>query len=482
MNQSLQRTFRLARSAMILAVSAIAPFSIAMGASAPQPYPGEADFRDLYKELVETNTTLSAGSCTAAAEKMATRLQKAGMPASSMQILAPAEFPRSGSLVASFPGKDAKLEPIMLLAHIDVVEARREDWVRDPFTLIEEDGFFYARGASDDKAMASIFTDLLVRWSEQKYQPKRGVTLALTCGEETSDHFNGVHWLLEKHPSLMKAKFVVNEGAGGLLDANGRQLSLDVQAGEKVYQDFKLEVTHPGGHSSRPTRENPINRMAAALMRLAAYQFPVSLNDTTRAYFLAQAEMASPEVSADMRAIVADPSNDAAAQRLWTANPSWNGMLRTTCVATQFDGGHAPNALPQRARVNVNCRILPGVPMEQVRAELIRVLADESISVNFGDEMGLAAPAPPLTAEIMDPVRAIAKTLWPDARVVPTMSTGATDGRFLNAAGTPTYGISGIFADAAGSGAHGLNERVRVRSVLDARRFLHELVTSYTRH
>jgi acetylornithine deacetylase/succinyl-diaminopimelate desuccinylase-like protein len=478
----LRRASRLARASLILAVTVVAPLAGAMGADISSASPGEAAFRELYKELVETNTTLSAGSCTDAAQKMAARLQRAGMPAAAMQILAPAEFPRSGSLLASYPGKDPQLEPIMLLAHLDVVEARRADWVRDPFTLVEENGFFYARGASDDKAMAAIFTDLLVRWREQGYRPQRGVTLALTCGEETSEHFNGVRWLLETHPELMRARFVLNEGAGGLLDASGRHLSLDVQAGEKVYQDFRLEVAHAGGHSSRPTRENSINRMAAALTRLAAYQFPVSLNDTTRAYFLAQAELQPPEVAADMHAIVADPADDAAAQRLWTANPSWNGMLRTTCVATQFEGGHAPNALPQRARVNVNCRVVPGVAMEQVRADLIRVVADDTVSVEFGDERGLPAPAPPLTAEMLDPIRAIARTLWPTAHVVPTMSTGATDGRFLNAAGTPTYGISGIFSDAAGSGAHGLNERIRVQSLLDARRFLQELVKSYTRH
>ena len=481
MNPFLPRVPGRFRPAMLTALAALAPCAMALGATLP-PYPGEAEFRDLYRELVETNTTLSAGSCTAAAEKMAARLQRAGLSAASMQILAPAEFPQSGSLLVSYPGKDERLEPIMLLAHIDVVEARREDWVRDPFVLVEEGGFFYARGASDDKAMASIFTDLLVTWGEQKYRPRRGVTLALTCGEETSEHFNGVSWLLQTHPELMKAQFVLNEGAGGLLDANGRHLSLDVQAGEKVYQDFRLEVTHHGGHSSRPTRENPINRLATALTRIGAYQFPVSLNDTTRAYFLAQAEMASAADAVDMRAIVADPSDDAAAQRLWTANPSWNGMLRTTCVTTQIEGGHAPNALPQRAQANVNCRILPGVPMEQVRADLVRVVGDDAVTVAFGDEMGLPAPAPPLTAEIMEPIRAIAKTLWPEARVVPTMSTGATDGRFLNALGTPTYGISGVFADAAGSGAHGLNERIRVQSLLDARRFLHELVKSYTRH
>ncbi len=263
---------------------------------------------------------------------------------------------------------------------------------------------------------------------------------------------------------------------------DGRHLSLDVQAGEKVYQDFKLEVTHPGGHSSRPTRENPINRMAAALTRLAAYQFPVSLNDTTRAYFLAQAEMASPEVAADMRAIVADPSNDAAAQRLWTANPELErhaphdlcrhavrGRPRAQCPAAARE---SQRELPHPAGRADGAGACRPHPRDRGRRD----------QRQFRRRNGAAAPAPPLTAEMLDPIRAIAKTLWPDARVVPTMATGATDGRFLNAAGTPTYGISGVFADAAGSGAHGLNERIRVQSLLDARRFLHELVTSYTRH
>jgi acetylornithine deacetylase/succinyl-diaminopimelate desuccinylase-like protein len=443
---------------------------------------GEAAFRSLYEELVETNTTLSSGSCTEAAQKMARRLQQAGLPADSMQVLAPEDRPRSGSFVATYAGRDTKLPPILLLAHIDVVEARREDWVRDPFTLVEEDGFFYGRGTSDDKAMASIFTDLLVRWAERGYRPQRGVRLALTCGEETPETFNGVEWLLRTHPELMQAKFVINEGAGGLLDAQGRHVSLDVQAGEKVYQDLTLELTHPGGHSSRPTRENPIVRMSAALVRLGAYQFPASLNDATRGYFEAQARLQPPEVAADMRAIVANPADDAAAQRLWTANPSWNGMLRTTCVATEFDGGHAPNALPQRAKVNVNCRILPGVPIEQVRQKLVEVLADPAIDVRLSGDPGLASTPPPLTDEVLQPIRKLAKQLWPEATVVPTMATGATDGRYLNAAGIPTYGVSGLFADAAGSGAHGLNERIRVRSLLDARRFLQQLVEVYTRH
>ena len=465
-----------------LAVVMLASIAAIAQAAAPRADDGEAGFRALYKELVETNTTLSAGSCTVAAEKMAARLQRAGMPAGAMQVLAPEDHPQSGSLVASYPGRNAKLKPILLLAHIDVVEARREDWERDPFTLVEEGGYFYARGSSDDKAMAAIFTDLLVRWSEQGYRPQRGVTLALTCGEETPANFNGVSWLLKAHPELLQAHFVVNEGAGGLLDADGKHLSLEVQAGEKVYQDFTLALAHPGGHSSRPTRENPIVRLSAALTRVGAYQFPVALNEATRGYFTAQADLASPDVAADMRAIVANPQDDAAAQRLWTANPSWNGMLRTTCVVTQITGGHANNALPQRAAANVNCRILPGVPPEQVRDELVRVIADDKISVDMAGDRGLTSPAPALTTEIMQPIREIAHRMWPEARVVPTMSTGGTDGRFLNAAGIPTYGVSGIFADAAGSGAHGLNERVRVQSLLEGRHFLQELVTSYTRH
>ena len=272
----------------------------------------------------------------------------------------------------------------------------------------------------------------------------------------------------------------MNEGAGGLLDAAGKPMSLEVQAGEKIYQDFTLEVQNQGGHSSRPTRDNAIVRMAAAIVRLGAYQFPASLNDATRGYFTAQASLQPPEIAAAMRAIVANPADDAAAQALWTANPSWNGMLRTTCVATQFAGGHAPNALPQRATVNVNCRILPGVPVDQVQQDIARVLADEAISIRRAGERGLDSKPPPLTPEFLAPIRKVAAKLWPGVPVVPTMSTGATDGRYLNAAGVPTYGVSGMFDEAAGSGAHGLDEHIRVQSVIDGRRFLGEIVEAYT--
>jgi acetylornithine deacetylase/succinyl-diaminopimelate desuccinylase-like protein len=440
---------------------------------------GEAEFRALYRELVEIDTTLSSGSCTAAADAMVARLQAAGMPKGSMQVLAPPERPKSGALIAVYPGQDPQLEPLMLLAHIDVVEARREDWERDPFTLVEEGGFFYARGASDDKAMAAVFTDTLVRFSEQGFRPRRSIKLALTCGEETPSTFNSVEWLLRTQPGVLKAKFVLNEGAGGLLGADGRHVALDIQAGEKVYQDFELETTNPGGHSSRPVRDNAINDLAAGLARLATYQFPISVNPTTRAYFEAQARLAPAPVAADMLAVLGTPPDEAAAERLWAANPSWNSMLRTTCVATQVEGGHAPNALPQRARANVNCRILPGVPIESVRAEIQKAVADDGIRVRATGAPGLPAPVPLLSPSIMEPAKTVAAELWPGVPVIPTLSTGATDGRFLNAAGIPTYGLSGMFHDTRGNRAHGLNERIRVRSLMEGRRFLYEVVKIY---
>lgn len=444
--------------------------------------PDEAEFRDLYRELVEIDTTLSAGSCTEAEEAMARRLRAAGLPEEGIRILAPADRPADGALIATLPGSDRRLLPIVLLAHIDVVEARREDWGRNPFELVEEGGFFYARGASDDKAMAAVFTDALIRYRREGFVPLRDLKLALTCGEETPATFNSVKWLLATQPEVLRAKFVLNEGAGGLLDAAGKPLLLQVQAGEKVYQDFLLESRDRGGHSSRPGRTNAINQLVAGLARLAAHQFPISLNSTTREYFEQQAALAPPAVAADIRTVLdSDPPDAAAADRLWTVDPTWNGMMRTTCVATQVQGGHAPNAMPQRASANVNCRILPGVPVESVRAELVRIVADQGISVRRVGEEGLDAVVPPLTPQILGPARAVAARIWPGVPIVPTMSTGGTDGSYLNAAGIPTYGMSGMFHDVEGSRAHGLNERIRVRSLLDGRRFLYEVVKLYAR-
>jgi acetylornithine deacetylase/succinyl-diaminopimelate desuccinylase-like protein len=281
---------------------------------------------------------------------------------------------------------------------------------------------------------------------------------------------------------VLRAKFVLNEGAGGLLDAAGKPQLLQIQAGEKVYQDFRLETSDRGGHSSRPGRTNAINQLVAGLARLARHEFPVSLNTTTRAYFEQQAALAAPAVAADIRAVLdSSPPDAAAVDRLWTVDPTWNGMMRTTCVATQVQGGHAPNAMPQRAFANVNCRILPDVSVESTREELVRIVADEGISVARVGEEGLNAPVPPLTPRILGPAREVAARIWPGVPVVPTMSTGGTDGSYLNAAGIPTYGMSGMFHDVEGSRAHGLNERIRVKSLMDGRRFLYEVVKLYAR-
>jgi acetylornithine deacetylase/succinyl-diaminopimelate desuccinylase-like protein len=446
---------------------------------APAPTPDEAAFRALYKELIEINTTRSVGSCTQAAEAMRTRLLAAGLPAADTQILAPPDRPSDGALIAVLHGRDRAAKPILLLAHIDVVEAKREDWERDPFKLVEEKGWFYARGSSDDKAMAAVFTDTLVRYQKEGFKPRRDIKLALTCGEETSEIFNSVKWLTQTQPKVLDAWFALNEGAGGELDQNEKPVALQIQAGEKVYQDFALEASDVGGHSSRPTKDNPIVRLSAGLAKLGAHNFAIALNPATRGYFLAQTKLVSPEIAADMRAVLANPPDEAAAERLWAVNPGWNGSLRTTCVVTQISGGHAPNALPQHVRANVNCRILPGVPIADVQKEIAGVLGDDKISVAPTGELGMQSPPPPLSEHIMGPVRKVAESIWPGVAIVPTMATGATDGRFLNATGVPTYGLSGMFHDAEGSHAHGLNERIRVKSLMNGRRFLYAVVKLY---
>ena len=434
-------------------------------------------FKGLYKELVETNTTLSVGSCTLASERMAARLKAAGYPDADIQILVPDDRPKDGNLIAVLRGKDPKAAPLLLLAHVDVVEANRADWVRDPFTLIEEGGYFYARGASDDKAMAAVFVDSMVRYREEGFKPRRDIKLALTCGEETADTFNGVEWLLKNHPDTLKAGLALNEGAGGRLDAAGKPQFLGIQAGEKVYQDFTLEITNPGGHSSRPFKDNAIYRLSNALARLGAYDFPVALNQATRLNFTEVAKLETPETAAALRAVLADPGDaDAVAQV--SRDPSRNSMMRTTCVATMVHAGHAPNALPQRATANVNCRILPGVAVAEVQAQLEQVFADSGIKVTPVGDADPSTP-PPLNEAVLGPARKVAATIWPGVLLIPAVATGATDGRFTNAAGTPTYGLSGMFGDPDGGGTHGLNERIRVKSLYDGRTFLHAVAKLY---
>ena len=447
-------------------------------AAQAQARPDQVAFRALYKELVETNTTLSVGSCTVAAEKMATRLKAAGFADKDVSIIVPPDHPTFGALIATLPGTDSKLKPIMLLAHIDVVEANRADWERDPFTLIEENGYFYARGASDDKAMAATFTDNMIRYKTEGFKGKRGLKLVLTCGEETPDTFDGAEWLVTHKRELMDAEFALNEGAGGRLNAAGERLFLGIQAGEKVYQDYTLMTTNPGGHSSRPTKDNAIYHLSAGLTRLGAHDFPTQVNEATLNHFAKMGVIEGGESGAAMSAVAKDPT-DQAAIAIVARDPSRNSMMRTTCVATMLSGGHAPNALPQRAQANVNCRILPGVATEAVRQELVRVLADDKITVAMTGAVSPVSPPPPLSKAITGPVEAVAKEMWPGVALVPAMSTGGTDGRFTNPAGIPTYGLSGMFGDPDGSGVHGLNERIRVRSLYEGRDFLYKVVKLY---
>ncbi len=440
--------------------------------------PDQAAFRETYKELVEINTTLSAGDCTEASKAMAKRLSLAGFPDSDLHIIVEPSHPKEGNLVAVLPGKDPKAKAILLLAHIDVVEAKREDWERDPFKLVEEDGFFYARGASDDKAQAAIWVDTLIRYKKEGYKPRRTIKMALTCGEESDDALNGADLLVTKHRDLIDAGLALNEGAGGLLDDAGKPVSLSIQSGEKVYQDYHFEVTNPGGHSSRPVKDNALARLSAALVKVNADDFPVQLNETTRAYFTAMAPLVDAESGAAMKALVANPS-DAKAAAIVSRNPTWNSMLRTTCVPTMANAGHAPNALPQRARANVNCRIFPGHAAEETRQRLIQVVGDDKVAIKADDTSLRTPPPPPLTPAVMEPLKKQAAKLWPGVPIVPFQTTGATDGKYTNAAGIPTYGLTGIFSDNSGNGVHGLNERVRVKSLYDARDFLYALVKDY---
>jgi acetylornithine deacetylase/succinyl-diaminopimelate desuccinylase-like protein len=440
--------------------------------------PDQVAFRATYKELVETNTTLSAGSCTLAAERMAARLKAAGYPDEDIHLFSTPEHPKEGGLVAILHGTDPKAKAILLLAHIDVVEANRADWTRDPFSLIEENGYFYARGASDDKAMAAVWVDTLIRYRQEGFKPRRSIKLALTCGEETEGSFNGAEYLATQKRDWVDAQFALNEGAGGRLDEKGNRVMLSIQAGEKTYQDYRLEVTNPGGHSSRPVPNNAIYHLAGALTKVSQLEFPVQFNDATRLYFTRMADIVGGENGAAMKAIVANPQ-DEAANAILSKDPSWHSMLRTTCVATMASAGHAPNALPQRASANVNCRIFPGVSPDAIREALARQIGDPEVTVTLVEPRSKAPPAPALNDRLLGPVNKVAGEMWPGVPIVPTMSTGATDGVHLNAAGIPTYGLSGMFGDPDGNGVHGLNERIRVRSLYEGRDFLYRVVKLY---
>jgi acetylornithine deacetylase/succinyl-diaminopimelate desuccinylase-like protein len=465
---------------MVRIVTLVAALGVSLAAAAE---PGESQFRALYQELVETNTTLSAGDCTLAAQRMAAHLKSAGFADSELTIFVPPDHPKEGGLVAVYPGRDPKLKAMLLLAHLDVVEAKREDWTRDPFKLVEEDGMFYARGAIDDKAEAAIWVDTLARLRSEKFKPRRSIKLALTCGEETSSALNGARWLTENRRELVDAAFALNEGAWGEMDAAGKRIALQIQAGEKTSQDFRLEVTNIGGHSSRPVKNNAIYHLAAALTNIGKYEFPVQFNDGNRAYFTAmakiQAAKGETQIAAAMTAFLKNPGDAAALALVADKDPSWNATLRTTCVATMLDAGHATNALPQRARANVNCRIFPGENREDVRKQLENLAADPEVKVITLNVRNENPPVPPLTPAIMKPFEKLAAEFFPGVPVVPVLQAGATDGAFFNSLGIPTYGIMPIFVGPDLGHIHGLNEYLSVQSLLEGRAFLYRLIKDY---
>ncbi|AYJ87600.1 M20/M25/M40 family metallo-hydrolase [Sphingomonas paeninsulae] len=462
------RTF----AAVLLATAAFSP------ASAQTLRPDQTAFRALYQELVETNTTLSVGSCTDAAAKMGARLKAAGFTDSEITYFLTSEHPKDGGLVAVLKGTDARIKPMLLLAHIDVVEAKREDWTRDPFKLIEENGFFYARGAADDKSMAAIWTDAMVRFRQEGYKPKRTIKLALTCGEETSYAFNGAAWLAQNRPELIAAEFALNEGGGGELDPSGKKMSLAMQVGEKAVQNYRIEATNPGGHSSRPVPDNAIYELADALRAVRMYEFPAKFTDTTRAYFSQTAKNVGGQMGGAITALLANPT-DTAANKIVSTDPTYHSTLRTTCVATLLDGGHANNALPQRAGANINCRIFPGETNETTRAALVTAINDPKINLTMTPPIRPIAKPPALDAKIVGPATAVAEKHFPGVPILPLMSTGATDGIFLEAIGIPVYGVPGIFGESDFNGIHGLNERMRVSSLYEGRDYLFDLVKVY---
>ena len=441
--------------------------------------PGEPAFRSLYKEMVETDTSLTTGSCTALADKLAVRFKAAGYSAAEITQFSVPEFPKDGGIVVHLKGSDdgkkAGAAPMLLLGHLDVVAAKPEDWTRNPFTLIEENGYFYGRGTFDDKAQAAIWADLLIRLKMAGKPQKRTLKLALTCGEETTFAFNGADWLAKNRPDLISAAFGLNEGGGGQYDAKGQPLGLAVQVGEKTVQNYGIEATNPGGHSSVPRPDNAITDLARAVVALNTHEFPVQFNDTTRAYFSGLAKALPAPIGPAITRLLANPA-DSAANALISADPTNHSVLRTTCVATLLEAGHAENALAQRARANVNCRMFPGTDPQALKAEFASIIANPKVTVTLKLPMRPVAVSPPMNPAIIGPMRAVAAKHFPGVPMLPMMSTGATDAIYIAPIGIPIYGAPGTFIDPDGNGIHGLNERIKVQSLMQGRDYLSDLV------
>lgn len=443
--------------------------------------------RDILRQLIEINTTDSSGNVSTAAGAMEKRLLDAGFPTRDVVLLGPNE--RKRNLVARLRGSGkTALKPILIICHLDVVEARRADWTTDPFRLVEKDGYFYGRGTQDMKGNDAILVTTFIRFLRERYTPDRDLILALTADEEGGTA-NGVHWLLQQHRDLMDADFVLNPDGGGVTTENGKPVDVDMEASEKLYADFRLRATSPGGHSSLPVPDNAICHVTDALGRLERTPFPFELNAVTRAYFARMAELENKQTPDDMRAILSTPPDASAIARLST-DPRYNATFRTTCVATRLNAGHANNALPQTADAIVNCRILPGHSAEEVRQDLIRIFADPKVAVEYIDNvtgeamerapLKQALPPTPLRQDVLKPLEQIAAEMWPGAPVIPEMETGASDSVYTLAAGMPSYGVSGIAIDRDDVRAHGKDERIRVSSFYDGVSFYYRYLKALT--
>lgn len=463
---------------MLLAAAALALVPGVAHAADPAPRKDQLAFRELYKELVETDTSVATGSCTALAEKIAARFRQAGFADSQLTLFKDDKLPLDGGLVVTVPGSSASVKPMLLLGHLDVVNARREDWERDPYKFIEEGGYFYGRGTSDMKVLDAIWIDTLIRYRAEGYRPARTIKLALTCGEESGARMNGVQWLAEHRPELIAAEFALNEGGGGDTDGRGKLVSQTMQVGEKSNRSYELQATNPGGHSSIPVDDNAIYQLSDALLRVRAYKFPVRFNDTTRAFFAKVGAARTDQLGSAMVRLAKNPT-DREADAIVSADRTYNSMLRTTCVATMLDGGHAVNALPQRAKATVNCRIIPGEDGETTRAALAKAIGDPKVSVTMVGRLRPIAVPPPLDPAMMVPAERLVAKYFPGVPLIASMSTGATDATYLAPIGIPTYGIPGPWGDPDGNGAHGLNERHEVRSAYVGRDFLYDLVKAY---
>ncbi|MBK8249946.1 MAG: M20/M25/M40 family metallo-hydrolase [Gemmatimonadetes bacterium] len=425
--------------------------------------------RSLLKELVEINTQGSNGSTLAAAQAMAVRMKQLGFADADVRVVENA--PKKGNLIVRLRGRATGKKPVLLLSHIDVVEAKPEDWTLPPYQFTEKDGTFYGRGVADDKDEGAAHLTVIARMKAEGFVPDRDIIVALTADEEGGPA-NGVAYLLEKHRDLIEAEYAFNEGGGGRVNAAGKYVSHDIQASEKKFQMFTLEATNPGGHSSVPVKDNAITELSKALVKLGAYDLPVRLNEVTRAYFTRLAQTVEPSLGAAMKAVVANP-NDAAAVAKVSEDPRYNSQLRTSCVATMLDGGHAQNALPQRARAQVNCRILPDESPSYVKGLLEQAIAGTKVSVTMQGEARNSPPSP-LTPELMGEIERITTEMWPGVPVIPTMSTGATDGVHLRSAGIPVYGVSGLFY--GDTFAHGMNERIPTKGFYEGLEFMYRLV------